>query len=513
MPPAEAPAPLPSNGQGLIAALQAALTAQASPEQYGKVLTCEARQPLQRQAIGLPPDSLVTNERLLATHRHIKGIHYADVTLNGPQSFRCIRKEVANLQAIRVLWGGNPTVWVVIPPRHSDKLESRVTECLKTRPRCSQFVRHEKLIIPPATLEKWGISFSIFVQYPGEVVKIDYLAYSYTWHTGADKSETVNCSEDDWNFPPMYKFCRKSLKCRTESHVTADALTIGTTRPLSFTEDDKNNKEELTDAGSSLEAEPQRSSLTQQRLDHPLPVLHPKTELEQSPRVAPQDLEEDEDPSVYLYGFPSPSDTTTNPATPKSSDENEGSRLSIEDLFQPTDVPDYSPSDHEGHSPGSEYFISTRYASQRRLPGQEAHRVVGTPPLNSPASTEVPDDDNKSDASEYDEQWSNMSEGGLPTGMDSLTMDDDDSFTMIMSKTARDPATMASERGLLTTAAQKDGGWLQGYLVTPPHSNSTTGSQEVIQEIEHLINLGIKQSQHFKWYSPRQTTDKSALAV
>nr|MDZ8058217.1 hypothetical protein [Nostoc sp. EkiNYC01] len=156
----------------------------------------------------------------------------------------------------------------------------------------------------------------------------------------------------------------------------------------------------------------------------------------------------------------------------------------------------------------------TSHVSHRRLPGQEARRVVGTPPLSSPTNAETPDDNKtQSKASEDDELWSNMSESGLPTGMNSLTLYEGDSPALITPKSPGHSTTMASEKVPLSTATPKDRGRLQGYLLTPPHSDSATGPREVVREIEHLVDFGIKQSQHFTWYSPRQTTDESAWAV
>jgi JmjC domain, hydroxylase len=130
------------------------------------------------------------------------------------KSYTGFHKEDFNLQSANLLHAGAPNVWILVPPRHTDQLEARITELYKlTDIKCSQFVRHQNVIIPPALLKLWKVAFKTILQFPGQVVITDYGAYHYVWHTGPNLSEAVNLCEGTWLPPPLYQCYASSLVC------------------------------------------------------------------------------------------------------------------------------------------------------------------------------------------------------------------------------------------------------------------------------------------------------------
>ena len=128
--------------------------------------------------------------------------------LNSTESFTHLHKKNMNLQSTNVLWYGQPVVWLVVPSRHACKLEAQVARALQVSPTCSQFVGHTAIVIPPSLLARWGINFSIFVQFSGDVVQTDYGAYCAKWSMGVNLGEEVSWSDDpSWQPPPLYRHC------------------------------------------------------------------------------------------------------------------------------------------------------------------------------------------------------------------------------------------------------------------------------------------------------------------
>ena len=171
-----------------------------------------------------PPTPLAASARLLAGRESLPGIHYGNLVTTCGQSFQGLQKGEANLQCATIMWSGAPTVWMVTPPRHSDVLEFRVQKHFQIQPRCSQFVRHENLIIPPSTLKAWGVDFTVFVQRPGEVVVTDHLAYYCLWRTDSSVSTTLHCCENDWGPSPMYAYCSEGDECGPGPFLSAETF-------------------------------------------------------------------------------------------------------------------------------------------------------------------------------------------------------------------------------------------------------------------------------------------------
>ena len=200
-------------------------------------VTCSAQHLRQRSALGLPETPLPTSKRLLATRNHIPGVHSSQVRVNLGASFVFLHKQEVDLQSVTILWGGDPILWIVIPPRQASVLEGRLAENLKLPQACSQFVSHGNLLLPPSVLCEWGISFDIFLQRPGEVVRTDYLSYQWAWNTGPNVVESISYCETDWSPSPIYRHCRKSSRNCGSSPVTAEAMALGEYRPLDVLEE------------------------------------------------------------------------------------------------------------------------------------------------------------------------------------------------------------------------------------------------------------------------------------
>ncbi|KIW09717.1 hypothetical protein PV08_12001 [Exophiala spinifera] len=200
-------------------------------------VTCSAQHPRRRAALGLPKTPLSTSRRLLSTHSHIPGIHSSHVRVNLGTSFVFLHKQEVDLQSVTILWSGDPILWIVVPPRQASVLEGRLAENLKLPQVCSQFVRHSNLLVPPSVLYEWGISFNIFLQRPGEVVRTDYLSYQWAWNTGTNVVESISYCEADWSPSPMYRHCRKSNRNCGSNPITAGAMELGEYRPLEVVEE------------------------------------------------------------------------------------------------------------------------------------------------------------------------------------------------------------------------------------------------------------------------------------
>lgn len=152
------------------------------------------------------------------------------------ETFMSLRKTILDLQSINILWSGQPVVWLVISSRHASKLEARIAHELDASPQCSQFTKHAGLLVSPEVLTIWGIQFSMFVQYAGDVVKTDHGVYFQKWSTGPNLAEGVSSCEADWFRPPLLQtYCDSCVSevesrrnpeireiCNTDGSITED---------------------------------------------------------------------------------------------------------------------------------------------------------------------------------------------------------------------------------------------------------------------------------------------------
>lgn len=195
----------PPDWPELAAAVEDALMRHARPRPESlRYVTYTLRDVRLRTTLGLPDTPLTINHELLVNHEDGSRIQSSYVYFNDTETFTNMCKNSLGLRSVNILWYEDPIVWVVIFPQHAARLEALVAQELQKLPRCGQFVHHASVIFPPSELTRWGIGFSIFVQFSGEVVRTEENAYYFTWKTGANLSETVMCCESEWSPPPLY---------------------------------------------------------------------------------------------------------------------------------------------------------------------------------------------------------------------------------------------------------------------------------------------------------------------
>ena len=200
----------------LVEGIEKALSCEvATGETHMDYLTFDEVSSQSRSGLELPTFPDTTNEHLLRTCRAVPNVHGSLICHSHDQSFNFLHKYDMDLQSTTVLWCGEPIVWVVISPEDAWKLEASLVEELALQHECSQFVRHEDIIVPPSTLKSWGVNFDVFVQLPGEVVTTEYQAYHYSWKTGPNLTEMMASCDASWRRPPpMYVYCQEGkTKC------------------------------------------------------------------------------------------------------------------------------------------------------------------------------------------------------------------------------------------------------------------------------------------------------------
>lgn len=164
-------------------------------------LITEAHTKAQRTAIGLQPTALKTTPRLLSTKQQFPGIHSSYAYICPRRLYTGFHKEDFNLQSANLLHEGAPNVWVLVEARQADQFEARIAGLFGLKSnniKCSQFVRHSNVIIPPKLLRLWSIAFHVVLQFPGEIVETDNNVYHYVWHSGPNMSEAINICEEAW---------------------------------------------------------------------------------------------------------------------------------------------------------------------------------------------------------------------------------------------------------------------------------------------------------------------------
>ena len=172
----------------------------------GNHVVCEADTEERRQVLGLPRSPL-------STQSDASGGNPSVAYLSLSESCEGFHKQALNLQSVRIVWRGSPRMWVVVAPRHSEKLEAFFVSRGNRIPQCSQFITHESVIVPPSTLRRLNISFSTFVQNPGDLVWTDYRVYCYYWNLGPNVVEETPWCETDWWYPPLYQPCLPDMIC------------------------------------------------------------------------------------------------------------------------------------------------------------------------------------------------------------------------------------------------------------------------------------------------------------
>ena len=200
-------------------------------------LNAMAHEPAVRETLGLPGTGLHPGNRLLSSKKHFPGIHSPYFYLSKGKSFFHLHREDCSLRSANILHKGAPKLWTMIDPKSKDRLEGKVLEALNIRSTiCDQFIRHRNLIIPPAILRKWGISFKLILQKPGDIVTVRGDTYHYGINLGSNLAEAINYATADYDPPgPLCAPCsRKTGWCPLNDPILPSDLERDELRPLNI---------------------------------------------------------------------------------------------------------------------------------------------------------------------------------------------------------------------------------------------------------------------------------------
>jgi len=178
-------------------------------------IIADVYQASKRASFGLPAKGLYAGKRLLSTRSHYPGIHspYAYVS-TGPGAMFALHVEDFYLLSANLLHAGAPKIWAVVHPSHSDKLEACLVTHLGLEAKCSQFVRHQNIMLPPSLFRQWQIRFALVCQKPGDLILLNNRAYHMGGNVGANIAEAINFCQDDWTCPPRYQDCQHCGNCQ-----------------------------------------------------------------------------------------------------------------------------------------------------------------------------------------------------------------------------------------------------------------------------------------------------------
>lgn len=192
-----------------------------------------------RERLNLPKASMQADTQLLSTRKHFPGVHsfYTYISVTTGLLFSAHVEDFC-LRSINIFYQGKPKIWIMVQPEHKDKLKAQIGKHLNLqRPKCSQFIRHQSVILPPSILRKWFIKFDLIVQstlgdmvstYPGE--------YHWGINVGANMAEAVNFSGPAWLVPPLYLGCSKRNGCGDQQHMTISDMEMSVYHELDVTD-------------------------------------------------------------------------------------------------------------------------------------------------------------------------------------------------------------------------------------------------------------------------------------
>jgi hypothetical protein len=115
------------------------------------------------------------------------------------------------LRSANFLVSGQAKLWGVIHPLDCDMLQSRYTEHLNLKPKCSQFIRHKTFFhLHPSSID--GISGSQLLSSAGDLIFLKTRVY-YGFNLGINVAEAVNFADDGWMVPIGCIGCLRSCPC------------------------------------------------------------------------------------------------------------------------------------------------------------------------------------------------------------------------------------------------------------------------------------------------------------
>ena len=423
-----------------------------------------------RRAVGLPGPPNSSNQ---------------NAYLNTTESFTHLHKKNMNLQSTNILWYGHPVVWMVVPQRHAGKLEAQVARVLQVSPTCSQFVGHTTIIIPPSLLTQWGINFTIFEQFSGEVVQTDYGAYCAKWSVGVNLGEET-CSSDDpsWQPPPLYRHCCN--KCAICPHPTSPGHEIARSTVNSDSATLAASDQDFWEYGDFSMLTNERQSIDGERNQTSDITVFLDSSVEFAP--APEDLGPNNDVEVEYFG-------AVRNEVESTQDHIDPSLLAIdfEDNF-PNGVlppgifssPSREPNNASPHDLGFEIISGVDVQGTSGRPSAEAEHVFEltvtgeSTPTNTLSTAFSRSPDRRSDTTQV---------------------------------TSHDGASQPE------TLPYRSGGSKSLQLATQASPDSSTAGQlqfpssNFAQEIEHLILSGLTREQDMLWKSNKTIDAKKTLGT
>lgn len=157
----------------------------------------------------------------MMAHPRVAGIHtpFLYSAGNAPGAPFAMHVEDYGLYSLNYLHIGAPKNWVVVKPTDREQLEDHLRRYYQlkfgpfwTRPRCSQFVRHLSLWVPPALLKNWGVQYTMVEQQPGDLVITAPDSYHQGWNSGWNVAEAVNyggakAAEHARGYQPCFRGC------------------------------------------------------------------------------------------------------------------------------------------------------------------------------------------------------------------------------------------------------------------------------------------------------------------
>ena len=171
---------------------------------------------------------------------------------------------------------GAPRILKVTRPEHHAKLEENIyitrdSGSLFVRPpkppTCSQFVAHQPLYVPHATLASYNVDYTEVAQHQGEMVIIFPYAYHQTYASGPNITEEVLYASDRckvFHREKLYRHCGHDCAAGQPDDFDLKSVFSNT---LSSPRNDRPNRSGVESPSTSLSSRESRETSTSQELD------------------------------------------------------------------------------------------------------------------------------------------------------------------------------------------------------------------------------------------------------
>lgn len=146
-----------------------------------------------------------------AIEDRIPGVQSSFSIVGMRDTWFCAHKEDSDLASINRLLYGAIKFWYVIKPKDAAKFEKLFHNllCDDFDYTCSTALRHKCFIIPPWVLDAHEITYTIYMQRPGEIMLTLYGAYHFGFNTGFNVCEASNIASPKYlNIFEYAKLCQ-----------------------------------------------------------------------------------------------------------------------------------------------------------------------------------------------------------------------------------------------------------------------------------------------------------------